>query len=82
MRIPKGYGFVNLNEPDLRAIQRRNLERSSTAEDAATIDAILSYFIINCVNRQNSITASKVQDHGSHVGRFVHTPPIPPNIIQ
>jgi len=50
--IPRQHEKITLLEDDVREIQLRNLSRKLTEEDRLTLDAILSYFILNNVRSQ------------------------------
>jgi len=67
--IPRQHGQITLSEGDVREIQLRTLSGQLTEDDRLTLDAILSYFIINEVNPIR-IENSKPQGYASYIGRF------------
>jgi len=50
--IPRRHEKITLLEDDVREIQLRNLLRELTEDDRFTLDAILSYFILNNIRKE------------------------------
>jgi hypothetical protein len=76
MKIKRGHEFIAVPEREIRGIQERNLRNQLSEEDKITIDAILSYFILNNINAPSKGVVSRISQSNSHVGTF-HNPASP-----